>query len=343
MSTPSALEKGDVAIELTAPMPPLPKPTPPPNGRITTLIWMFINTASTVGIVFINKAVFSQPDLRDAQVLFAAFHFLCTFVTLTVMSSVLGVFEPRRVSIRSVLPLSIAFCANVLLPNAALARCSVPTYQLLRVLVTPATAAIGTLLYSHPLSRARAIAIVPVCAGVALTTIADASAHTSTATTVGGVVLAVGGVCASAVYTLWIGHYREKVGVSAMQLLACQAPVSAVMLVALSPFVDRIPVAVPPKITLPIMSGALAVLINVSQFQVVQRTSPLTSTVLGHAKTLVIVAVGWSVATVWGGRGGSIPGKGVSLVGMAIALVGIAYYSLVQHRESRNAHKQTRS
>jgi len=68
------------------------------------------------------------------------------------------------------------------------------------------------------------------------------------------------------------------------------------------PVIDRIPVLgnVPMARWLMIlMSGGFASLINISQFFIVQSSGPVTSTVVGHLKTISIVSIGWAVS----GRG----------------------------------------
>lgn len=65
----------------------------------------------------------------------------------------------------------------------------------------------------------------------------------------------------------------------------------------------------------PSQSGALAVLINVSQFFIIAQSGPVSSTVVGHSKTCIIVILGWlsSGRTV----------ADMCVVGLLLALAGI--------------------
>lgn len=67
-------------------------------------------------------------------------------------------------------------------------------------------------------------------------------------------------------------------------------------------------------------SGLCACLINLSQFVIIAGAGPVASTVVGHAKTLAIVTLGWIVS------GRSVSDK--SIVGIVIAIGGIMLYSL---------------
>ena len=62
-------------------------------------------------------------------------------------------------------------------------------------------------------------------------------------------------------------------------------------------------------------SGMLACLINLSQFLIINEAGPVSSTVVGHSKTCLIVATGWIAS-----------GKALSdgsLVGTVMAIGGI--------------------
>ncbi|KAK3333637.1 solute carrier family 35 member E3 [Cercophora scortea] len=310
---------------------PAPAP-PPPTSHVSALLWMAINTLATVGIVFTNKAIFSDPSLKLAQLTFASFHFFITYLTLFIISQPkFGFFVPRRASIRDILPLSIAMSLNVILPNLSLAFSTVTFYQVARILLTPTVAAMNFVLYKVTLPRDAIISLVPACAGVGMVSYFDSlpAADASIKTTSGlGVIFALLGIFASSLYTVWIASYHRKLKMSSMQLLFNQAPVSAFMLLYIIPFVDVFPVwsAVPLNRWAMIgMSGFFASLINISQFYIIAQTGPVSSTVVGHVKTCTIVALGWMAS----GR----PIGDKSVLGVMVAIGGIIAYSVVMLRE----------
>lgn len=224
-------------------------------------------------------------------------------------------------------------CLNVVLPNLSLAFSTVTVYQLCRVLLTPMTAAINYIFFAQTIPRAAALVLIPVCVGVGITSIADIqpAASTSTASSIAsataakiqttstlGIAFALAGVCASSAYTVLIGAYHKKLSMSSSQLLLNQAPISSILLLFAIPLVDHIPVlsTVPSyRWAMILMSGGFAALINISQFFIVNSSGPVTSTVVGHLKTVSIVGIGWVSS-----------GRGVgdwSAVGVVMTVAGI--------------------
>jgi solute carrier family 35 protein E3 len=212
-------------------------------------------------------------------------------------------------------------CLNVVLPNLSLAFSSVTVYQLCRVLLTPMTALISFVFFGATIPIAAALVLVPVCAGVGMTSYYDTqptASQTVEPTSGIGLIFALSGVCASAAYTVLIGAYHKKLSMSSSQLLFNQAPISSLMLIFAAPLLDHIPVLsqVPTARWLMIlMSGAFASLINISQFFIVNSSGPVTSTVVGHLKTISIVSIGWAVS----GRGVT----DMSALGVLMTVIGI--------------------
>jgi len=216
---------------------------------------------------------------------------------------------------------------NVILPNLSLAFSSVTFYQLARILLTPTVAAMNFILYRATLPRNALLALIPACLGVATVSYYDSlpPATTSTGTTAVtttsplGVLFALLGVFASSLYTIWIAAYHRRLNMSSMQLLLNQAPVAAITLLYVIPFVDVFPpsfAAVPTaRWVLILLSGLFASLINISQFFIVAQTGPVSSTVVGHVKTCTIVTLGWMIS------GRSVGDR--SILGVVVALGGI--------------------
>ena len=212
-------------------------------------------------------------------------------------------------------------CLNVVLPNLSLAFSTVTVYQLCRVLLTPMTAIINYVFYRATIPQTAAAALIPVCLGVGITSYYDiqpSGTPSIQTTTAIGVIFALSGVCASSAYTVLIGAYHKKLQMSSSQLLLNQAPISSIMLLCAVPLVDHIPVLadVPRYRWLMIlMSGGFAALINISQFFIVAGSGPVSSTVVGHLKTVSIVGIGWAVS------GKSVTDK--SALGVVMTVAGI--------------------
>lgn len=180
------------------------------------------------------------------QSTFAAFHFTVTAVTLYAISRPsIGAFTPLRARFLDMMPLALAMCLNVILPNLSLAFSTVAFYQIVRVLLTPLVAGINFIVYEIRIPRKAVWTLVPICAGVAIVSYYDTKAipgeHVKT-TSMTGMIFAFAGVVASSLYTVWIGTYQKKFKMSSMQLLFNQAPISAFLLLYVIPFTDQPPI-----------------------------------------------------------------------------------------------------
>ncbi|KAL3464322.1 hypothetical protein BJX64DRAFT_254710 [Aspergillus heterothallicus] len=290
------------------------------NSRF--MIWTFLNVVSTVGIVFTNKAIMSDPSFRSRQVSLAAYHFCITGATLWIASlRFFGVFTPKYVSFFQMAPIAVAMAIQVVLQNLSLAHSSVMFHQLARLLLTPNVALLNYVLYRIKTPRAAIIPLLLLCSGVAVVTYYDSlpNAEKGSTTSPLGVMFALTAVCASSIYTVWIGFYHKRFELSSMQLLMNQAPISAGILLCSIPLAETAPSisTVPSNIwSLVLLSGVLACFVNLSQFYIVDAAGAVSGAVIGQLKTCIIVGLGWA----WSNR--SIPRE--SVFGIVVALVGMS-------------------
>lgn len=142
------------------------------------------------------------------------------------------------------MPLAVAMCLNVILPNLSLAFSSVTFYQVARILLTPVVAVMNVVLYRATLPRNATIALIPACVGVGIVSYYDslplAGANIETTSSL-GIVFAFTGVFASSLYTVWIGSYHTKLQMNSMQLLHNQAPIASLLLIYAIPYLDTFP------------------------------------------------------------------------------------------------------
>ncbi|EXJ80667.1 hypothetical protein A1O3_06951 [Capronia epimyces CBS 606.96] len=313
---------------------PVPEPRTSREGAMDgkTMRWIIVNILATVAIVHVNKTIFSDPALRQCQLGFVAFHFAMTWITLHVASRpAVGVFSPARTSVLALLPLTVAMGANVVLQNLALAHSSVVFFQIVRILLTPLTVLMNLFIYGARIPALAVLALVPACFGVGLVSYLEAlskpkptpdlsSAEPSgmNPTTILGVIFGFFAVAVSALYTVWVSAYHRRLKLSSVQLLLNQLPLGALMLAVSSYFADQYPVWT--ELTswhwcMIAVSGMCAVLINVSQFYIITAAGPVSSTVVGHLKTVLVIGLGWLVKH-------EVVGTG-SALGIALAVLGI--------------------
>jgi solute carrier family 35 protein E3 len=156
-----------------------------------------------------------------------------------------GDFVAKRISIYRNLHLATLTSAQVVLQNLSLAYSSVLFHQLIRLLLTPATALFSFLIYKATMSRATIIPLILSCGGVGMVFYFDfhAAPDKAVGTSPKGVIFAFAGILTSALYTSLIGGYQKKLQINSMQLLLNQAPISAGLLMCLAPVVDTPPTA----------------------------------------------------------------------------------------------------
>ncbi|KAK8049913.1 Solute carrier family 35 member E3 [Apiospora phragmitis] len=274
--------------------PQTPEAPPKKSGGMTTaIIWMVVNTLATIGIVFTNKAIFSDPSpetratqLRGIPLLRHLPHAIHPVAATAGLLRAAQDHHPRD---------SSPLCRHGIERHSAKL---VP--GILQCHFLPSRTD-----HADPYGRADELcALQSHFASKRLVGSDTRDANVKTTSGL-GVMFAFCGIFASSLYTVWIASYHRKLQMTSMQLLFNQAPVAAFLL---------------------LYSGAFASLINISQFFIIAKTGPVSSTVVGHLKTCTIVALGWATS-----------GRGVgdkSVIGVLIAVGGIVAYSIVmlQHK-----------
>lgn len=119
----------------------------PSNVKVTLSI--FLNLASAIGIVFINKFIYVHYSFPSMTL--TLIHFVMTSVGLQICAS-FDVFSPKRLMIKKMLPLAASFCGFVVFTNLSLQNNTVGTYQLAKALTTPVILLIPAVFYRKSVS-----------------------------------------------------------------------------------------------------------------------------------------------------------------------------------------------
>ncbi|ORC92357.1 solute carrier family 35, member E3 [Trypanosoma theileri] len=283
------------------------------SHRLLIPFYLALNAFSSITIVFINKWIFEDHDFRGSITL-TLIHFVVTFLGL-LLSLACGVFEPKRISIIRVLPLSISFCGFVVLTNMSLLYNSVGFYQLIKVLTTPLLVVMETFIYRQTFSTKIKLSLALICIGVAIATVTDSEVNLT------GVVIALSALLVTCQYQIWVGTKQKELECDSCQLLFYQAPLSALLLVPIAYFVEGPKLIYPCSDTVMVIlfSGVVAFLVNISIFLVIGKTSPVTYNVLGHFKLCVILFFGYFFF------GGDMNVK--KLLGVILTLAGVFWYT----------------
>jgi solute carrier family 35 protein E3 len=277
---------------------------------------MALNFTTSILIIWANKFAYNAGFVFAT--ILTVIHFIVTYIGLCIMRSQ-KMFEPKNISPISVLPIAFAFCGFVVFNNLSLQFNSVGTYQLLKVLTTPIIVLIQFIMYSIRLPRSQLLALVPVCAGVALATVSDLETNWR------GSLFGTLGIVSTSLYQIWVKTEQERFNCSSEQLLFYQAPISACILVILVPFIENLEKffsldwVTLPAVAWTALSALLAFLVNLSIFLVIGKTSPVSYNVLGHAKLVVILVSGYTIF--------SEPYGVQNVIGVTSAVIGIVWYT----------------
>ena len=260
---------------------------------VRLLLSLAINVISSVGVIFINKRmVFMQAKFPFGSTL-TVIHFLVTFLGCLAFAY-FKFFAVKRLQVRSVLSISLAFCGYVVFNNLSLLTNTVPIYQRSKIVCTPVIVAVEYLVYNKREPINVLLSLIPVCLGICITVYADSSVNW-----VGGF-WAVLAIIANSFYTIWGKTKQVELGVSPMQILTYQAPISVIILAFAVPILglDSMPDLMAYQMNGYALwaigvSCIFAFGVNFSFFLFVGQTSPLTMNVVGYLKTCLVFLGGF--------------------------------------------------
>ena len=274
------------------------------------LVWMFVNFVSSVLIIWANKIVFNEGF--KFTIILTIIHFIFTSIWFA---------KKKRtvLPIREVLRLSIAFCGFVAFNNLSLRHNSVGIYQLMKVLTTPCIVTLQFLVYHIRLTRKQLLSLLVICIGVVIATVNTVESNME------GILFGLAGVISTSIYQIWVKTEQKRLNCSSEDLLRYQAPLSVVLLILSLPLVEDISGFIQIKwlncqvLGWIILSSILAVVVNISIFHVISRSSPVAYNVLGHGKLCFVLLSGFFVF------GESLNMK--SGMGILMAVSGIVLYT----------------
>jgi solute carrier family 35 protein E3 len=302
--------------------------TTAPRPAATMLLPAFygmMNLVSVIAIVVANKLVLYTYNFRFAVTL----TWLHTIVTACGMKGLAaaGLFQPKPTPLVKAAPIAAVYVLFIVLNNLSLQMNTVGFYQVAKIAVTPTVIAIEFICYQKTVSRQVAAATALLLVGIAFCTVAEKEVGASLA----GVVVAITSVSMSALYQVWTGAKQKELELSGLQLLHAVAPIAVALLAVMIPILEPVGFADPKPGTILgysmtataagwiLISSVLGLMVTASTFLFIGATSALTYNVVGHLKTIGIVAAGVFLF------GDSMEPK--KLMGLVMAMTGIVWYS----------------
>jgi solute carrier family 35 protein E3 len=267
--------------------------SPPPKDMLKEHIRVIsgcaTNILSSIGIIFLNKYIFSHCQIKTMTLTAIQMAFTSLGLVLCLQ---MNTFVRKTVPIIKVLPLSIAFCAFVVFTNLSLEYNTIGTYQLFKVLTTPVVALISWQYYKTKYSTMVILTLIPVVVGVCTHSVNDIQL------TLFGTIIASLGVIAASLYQVWVGERLKELEMNSQQLLYYQAPLSAILLLPFIFCMETFPSYASDAdqrtaIISVASSGIVAFAVNLSVYWVIKNTSALTYNMIGHLKTISILVGGF--------------------------------------------------
>lgn len=257
-------------------------------ARLVVPACLALNLVSNIAIVRANVILIARFFFAFGTVL-TVFHFVATSLLLLVCLG-LRVFEFKRLPIPKVVEVSLAVCGFVGMTQASLVYGSVGCYQLMKVLTTPLLVIMQSSFYGQRFPMMTKAALGLICVGVTIGTVSDPQASLL------GTVVVLSALLITCQYLIRVEAALEELKCNAFQLLFYVAPISAVMLMPVAYICDDMGNSFYwPCLDVSLMilrTCFLAFLVNISTFLVIGKTSPVTYTVLGHTKLIVMLLIG---------------------------------------------------
>nr|DAD46405.1 TPA_asm: hypothetical protein HUJ06_016342 [Nelumbo nucifera] len=248
------------------------------------------------------------------------FHFAVTAL-VGFVSNVSGYSASKHVPLWELLWFSVVANMSITGMNLSLMLNSVGFYQISKLSMIPVVCVMEWILHSKHYSREVKMAVVVVVVGVGVCTVTDVKVNAK------GFLCACIAVLSTSLQQITIGSLQKKYSIGSFELLSKTAPIQALSLLLLGPFIDyylngqfianyKVSSG---AIFFILLSCSLAVFCNVSQYLCIGRFSAVSFQVLGHMKTVCVLTLGWLLFD------SELTLK--NILGMALAVLGMVVYS----------------
>lgn len=287
--------------------------------QLGTIGALTLSVVSSVSIVICNKALMSSLHFNFATTL-TSWHLLVTFCSLHV-AQLLKFFEHKPIDFQTVIGFGVLNGISIGMLNLSLGFNSVGFYQMTKLAIIPCTVLLETLFLSKIFSKSIKFSLSILLLGVGIATITDLQLNML------GSCLSFLAVVTTCVAQIMTNTIQKKYKVSSTQLLYQSCLYQSVTLLIPGPSLDRFLTGksvfsfeyTPQVVAFIVLSCLISISVNFSTFLVIGKTSPVTYQVLGHLKTCLVLAFGYSLL--------KDPFSWRNILGIMIALVGMILYS----------------
>lgn len=292
-----------------------------------------MNVISSVGIIMANKQLMSANGYAFSfATTLTGFHFAVTAL-VGLVSNATGYSASKHVPMWELLWFSIVANMSITGMNLSLMLNSVGFYQISKLSMIPVVCVMEWILHSKQYSKEVKISVVVVVIGVGVCTVTDVKVNAK------GFICACVAVLSTSLQQITIGSLQKKYSIGSFELLSKTAPIQAVSLLLLGPFIDfylngkfiATYKMSSGALVFILLSCTLAVFCNVSQYLCIGRFSAVSFQVLGHMKTVCVLTLGWLLFD------SELTLK--NIMGMIIAVLGMVIYSWAVELEKQSNNK----
>ncbi|XP_022743878.1 UDP-rhamnose/UDP-galactose transporter 2-like isoform X1 [Durio zibethinus] len=292
-----------------------------------------MNVVSSVGIIMVNKQLMSPSGYAFVfATTLTGFHFSMTAL-VGLVSNATSYSTRKKVPLWELLWFSIFANTSITGMNLSLMLNSVGFYQISKLSMIPVVCVMEWILHGKHYSSKVKIAVIVVVVGVGVCTVTDVKVNAQ------GFVCACVAVLSTSLQQISIGSLQEKYSIGSFELLSQTAPIQALSLLLLGPFVDYYltgKLLASYKLSSAafffiLLSCSLAVFCNISQYLCIGRFSATSFQVLGHMKTVCVLILGWLLFD------SELTLK--NILGMALAVLGMVIYSWAVEADKQSDSK----
>ncbi|KAK6145601.1 hypothetical protein DH2020_022509 [Rehmannia glutinosa] len=292
--------------------------------QLGTIGALTLSVVSSVSIVICNKALMSTLHFIFATTL-TSWHLLVTYCSLHVALS-MKFFEHKPIEFQTVIGFGILNGISIGLLNLSLGFNSVGFYQMTKLAIIPCTVLLETLFLSKTFSRSIKFSLAILLLGVGIATVTDLQLNML------GSILSLLAVVTTCVAQI-VSFFTSLDLLQAMPVRRVNA--SSAYQWEIGPFLDKLLTNqnvfafeyTPRVVVFIVLSCLISISVNFSTFLVIGKTSPVTYQVLGHLKTCLVLAFGYSLL--------QDPFSWRNIFGIMVALVGMILYSYYCTQENQ--------
>ncbi|KAL3530559.1 hypothetical protein ACH5RR_009881 [Cinchona calisaya] len=288
---------------------------------------LFLSVASSVSIVIVNKALMSNLGFPFATTL-TSWHLMVTYCTLHVALR-MNLFDNKPIDMKTVILFGVLNGVSIGFLNLSLGFNSIGFYQMTKLAIIPFTVLLETIFLKKQFSQKIKFSLFVLLIGVGIASITDLQLNFV------GTILSLLAILTTCVGQILTNTIQKRLNVSSTQLLYQSAPFQASILFVSGPLVDQCLTKQnvfahkysPIISAFILLSCLIAVSVNFSTFLVIGKTSPVTYQVLGHLKTCLVLAFGYTLL--------HDPFTSRNIIGILIAIVGMGLYSYFYTLENK--------